>query len=94
VPGLSWSFSRETGLRGVSDIKANVVPPEKTVSFITNYAQFLNISLTAMNIDTKVHFAKSWAPGSSGFSRYVHDNTVTLFAVGTGGFGLFIAQLS
>jgi hypothetical protein len=36
----------------------NIVPPESAASFITNYAQLLNISLTAMNIETKVHFAQ------------------------------------
>jgi len=43
---------------GIIRIKVSIVPPESAVSFITNYAQLLNISLTAMNIETKVHFAK------------------------------------
>jgi hypothetical protein len=43
---------------GIIRIKVNVVPLESTLSFVTNYAQLLNISLTAMNIETKVHFAQ------------------------------------
>ena len=43
---------------GIIRIKVNVMPPESTLSFIANYAQFLSISLTALNIEAKVHFAQ------------------------------------
>jgi len=44
---------------GIIRIKVNVVPPESTFSFMTNYAHFLNMSLTALTIEAKVHFAQA-----------------------------------
>jgi len=43
---------------GVIRIKVNTTPPENLVSFVTNYVQFLRISLGAMNIEARVHFAQ------------------------------------
>ncbi len=65
----SREYARQAGLAGTAiidvhpgsgiiRIKVNVVPPESTPSFITNYAQFLNMALTALNIEAKVHFAQ------------------------------------
>jgi len=38
---------------GIIRIKVNTSPPENLISFITNYAQFLNISLGVMNIESR-----------------------------------------
>lgn len=65
----SREYARQAGLAGnaiidvhpssgIIRIKINVVPPESALSFITNYTQFLNMSLTALNIEAKVHLAQ------------------------------------
>ena len=43
---------------GIIRVKLNTIPQENLVSFVTNYAQFVNMSLGAMNIEARVHFAE------------------------------------
>lgn len=42
---------------GIIRLKVNLIPPEKIGEFITNYSNFLVMSLSAMNVTTKTHVA-------------------------------------
>jgi hypothetical protein len=43
---------------GIIRIKLTTSPPESLASFVTNYIQLLNMSLGAMNVETRVHIAE------------------------------------
>ena len=43
---------------GIIRIKMAVPPPANLATVVTNYAQFVSMSLGAMNIETRVHFAE------------------------------------
>ena len=43
---------------GIFRIKITTSPPESLASFVTNYIQFLTMSLAAMNVETRVHIAE------------------------------------
>jgi hypothetical protein len=43
---------------GILHIKITASPPESLASFVTNYVQFLSMSLGAMNIETRIHIAE------------------------------------
>ena len=43
---------------GIIRIKMAVPPPANLGAVVANYAQFVSMSLGAMNIDARVHFAE------------------------------------
>jgi len=43
---------------GIIRIKMAVPPPANLASVVANYAQFLSMSLGAMNIEARIHFAE------------------------------------
>jgi len=45
-------------LTGILRIKITTSPPESLESFVTNYLQFLNMSLGAMNVEALIHIAE------------------------------------
>jgi hypothetical protein len=45
-------------LTGIIRIKLTTSPPESLASFVNNYIQLLNMSLGAMNVETRVHIAE------------------------------------
>ena len=44
--------------KGIVRIKISTSPPESLASFVTNYLQFLNMSLGAMNVEARIHIAE------------------------------------
>ena len=51
---------------GILRIKITTSPPESLESFVTNYLQFLNMSLTAMNVEARIHIAEEGATDPHG----------------------------
>ena len=43
---------------GILRIKITTTPPESLASFVTNYLQFVNMSLLTLNIEAHVHIAE------------------------------------
>ena len=43
---------------GIIRIKVTVPPPANLATIVANYAQFVSMSLGAMNIEARVHFAE------------------------------------
>ena len=43
---------------GILRIKIITTPPESLASFVTNYLQFVNMSLRTLNIEARVHIAE------------------------------------
>ena len=43
---------------GILRIKITTTPPESLASFVTNYLQFVNMSLRTLNIEARVHIAE------------------------------------
>ena len=44
--------------KGILRIKITTTPPESLASFVTNYLQFVNMSLRTLNIEARIHIAE------------------------------------